>query len=470
MSLTLKKNWGRSLFIAGLLGLMSFSVSAQEQQTEPLTLDQLLGLIKEGRVEISAQEQQRYQRFETQRNRRQQNLRQLERELNQAEDEVSRMEAEINRNKETIVQLRQAKDEAFGALKEAFGNLQAAAQEHSVNLASSLSTGEVGYERVEFLEALAVELENSDRLPDITKIERMWYELAREISIQGQIHRFTTQVRTEDGSIGDCEVVRIGSYGVVCDGAYAVLGSHGIYSQLPRQPAARFVSTAANIQDASAGELVAFGIDPTGPQGNSLLKNLIQTPTIEERVQQGGIVGNIIIGLGLFGTLLALLKLLGLTFTGIAVSRQAKSNDYSAKNPLGRVLKVYDDDKEADLDTLESKLAEAIAGERPSIQRFVNILKVIATVAPLLGLLGTVTGMIITFQAITLYGTGDPKTMAGGISTALVTTVLGLCVAVPMVLLHAIVQSRASSILEIIEQRSLGMVAKRAEELGRQLD
>ena len=98
------------------------------------------------------------------------------------------------------------------------------------------------------------------------------------------------------------------------------------------------------------------------------------------------------------------------------------------------------------------------------LQRFLALLKIIAVVAPLLGLLGTVTGMINTFQVITLFGTGDPKLMAGGISQALVTTVLGLCVAVPTVLLHTLVQGRAKAVTQILQKRSIGIIAEHSEQ------
>ena len=101
--------------------------------------------------------------------------------------------------------------------------------------------------------------------------------------------------------------------------------------------------------------------------------------------------------------------------------------------------------------------------ERPAIESGLGLLKIIAMVAPLMGLLGTVTGMIVTFQAITLFGTGDPKTMAGGISAALVTTVLGLCVAIPTVLLHALINSPAQRVLHILEEQSAGIVAEQTE-------
>ena len=112
------------------------------------------------------------------------------------------------------------------------------------------------------------------------------------------------------------------------------------------------------------------------------------------------------------------------------------------------------------------KLGEQILKETPKFNTMLPFLKIISVVAPLLGLLGTVTGMIITFQAITLYGAGDPKLMAGGISTALVTTVLGLCVAIPTVFLHTLVQSRAKRLTQILQEEAAGMLSERAEKMG----
>ena len=126
-------------------------------------------------------------------------------------------------------------------------------------------------------------------------------------------------------------------------------------------------------------------------------------------------------------------------------------------------MAAYEQFKSVDRETLELKLAEAIAQETPSLQRFLALLKIIGVVAPLLGLLGTVTGMINTFQAITLFGTGDPKMMAGGISQALVTTVLGLVVAIPIVLLHTLVSSRSKRIAQVIEERAIGVMAEHSE-------
>jgi biopolymer transport protein ExbB len=150
------------------------------------------------------------------------------------------------------------------------------------------------------------------------------------------------------------------------------------------------------------------------------------------------------------------------------VTAQAKSaGSPDGSNPLGRIINVYRENEGVDNETLQLKIDEAIMKEQPSINRFIGFIKIISMVAPLLGLLGTVIGMIVTFQAITLFGTGDPKTMAGGISQALITTVLGLVVAIPTVLLHYFVNTRAQGIMQILNEQSGGLIAEHAENAGK---
>ena len=216
----------------------------------------------------------------------------------------------------------------------------------------------------------------------------------------------------------------------------------------------------------------------------SLLALLIQAATLGEQVGsfgsvvdcyipfcdgQGGTVGAIIILGGFIGILLALERLLTLSMVGAKVNAQRKNPTPSDDNPLGRVLKVHDENKEVDVETLELKLGEAILGETPKLTRNITLIQVISVVAPLTGLLGTVIGMIETFQAITLFGAGDPKTMASGISKALMTTVLGLCVAIPTTLMHALVNARSKSVIHVIEEQSAGIIADHAEKAGQPL-
>jgi biopolymer transport protein ExbB len=280
----------------------------------------------------------------------------------------------------------------------------------------------------------------------------------------GQVVGFTANVNDVDGTSSECDVVRVGLFNAVCDGKYLEYSAtKGEYSFLPRQPAGRYTKTAKNISEAEAGEQVRFGIDPTGPTGGSLLANLIQTPSLLERAQQGREVGYAIIAVGTIGILIAIWKLIELAQLGKAVRNQASSKVADSRNPLGRVLKVGKDNFDKDIDTLELKLAEAIMAERPAIERGIGAVRIISVVAPLAGLLGTVTGMIVTFQMITLYGTGDPKLMAGGISQALVTTVLGLLVAIPTTLLHSFTASSARGIISTLEEQSTGILAEHSE-------
>ncbi|MGD8831233.1 MAG: MotA/TolQ/ExbB proton channel family protein, partial [Pseudomonadales bacterium] len=289
-----------------------------------------------------------------------------------------------------------------------------------------------------------------------------------------------------NGETVQTDVIRVGSYALVAEGEYVNFqpGDEGTIVELARQPSSRFVRTAENLQEAQAGDVVEFGIDPTR---GSLLALLIQASTWGDRIGtlfggiskgecwlpfcdgQGGTVGSVIILVGIIGVLLAIERMITLSLMGTKVSAQRKSDTASDDNPLGRVLKVYDDNKDVDVETLELKLGEAMLGETPKITRNITLIQVISVVAPLLGLLGTVIGMITTFQAITLFGAGDPKTMAGGISQALVTTVLGLVVAIPTTLLHSIVAAQSRGLIHVIEEQSAGIIAEHAEKSGQAL-
>jgi biopolymer transport protein ExbB len=301
----------------------------------------------------------------------------------------------------------------------------------------------------------------SSRLASIEEIERLWFELQREMTESARVVRFPAKVITVDGNEIEREVVRIGAFNVITDDKYLqFVPETGHLIELARQPRERYVEKLETFASATEG-LHPFGLDPSRGQ---ILSLLVQAPDLKERVAQGGVVGYVIIGLGALALLIAVERLLTLTFTAIRVGAQSKRPDQPGNNPLGRVLKVYQDNREVDTETLELKLSEAILKETPRINRMLMFLKIIAVVAPLLGLLGTVTGMIITFQAITLFGTGDPKLMAGGISTALVTTVLGLCVAIPTVLLHTLVATRARRLTQVLEEQAAGMIAAQAEQ------
>jgi biopolymer transport protein ExbB len=286
--------------------------------------------------------------------------------------------------------------------------------------------------------------------------------MLNEMQETGRVVSYRAPVILGDGQQTELDVTRVGVFNLITDGKYLQYTPEtGNITELARQPQqVRFVKTTADLANADSG-MVTFALDPTRGQ---ILSLLIQEPDLRERIDQGGTVGYIIIALGAVGMLLAVWRWVALFITGTKVRAQLKKETPSTDNPLGRVLKVADDNRGVDRETLELKLGEAIYKERPALDRALPFIKIISVVAPLLGLLGTVTGMIVTFQAITLFGTGDPKLMAGGISQALVTTVLGLVVAIPTVLLHTLVSGRSRSIQQVLQEQAAGIVAERDEQ------
>jgi biopolymer transport protein ExbB len=453
------------LFVLSLT-LNTFVVAQESEgdEAEISTVEALLQLVKEGKTKEQSANADREAKFMANKNEQAAILAAEKRELARQERIADQLEAEYKKNEEILRVKEEAYQKELGSLVELFGHLQSSAGEAAVQFSGSLTSPQYGLERVDFLNELTSKMSETTELPTIREIEGLWYELQREMVASGQVVSFDTTVIDVDGESSTCNVTRVGLFNAVCDGKYLeYVAATGQYAFLPRQPAGRFTKTAKSVGNADVGEQVRFGVDPTGPTGGSLLANLIQTPSLAERAAQGREVGYAIIFVGLIGISLAFWKLWSLYVLGKAVRAQAGSKTLDVRNPLGRVLKVGEENFKKDIDTLELKLAEAIMAERPSIERGIGAVRIISVVAPLAGLLGTVTGMIVTFQMITLYGTGDPKLMAGGISQALVTTVLGLLVAIPTTLLHSFTASSAKGIISVLEEQSTGILAERAE-------
>ena len=453
------------LFVLSLtLNTFIFAQESESDEAEISTVEALLQLVKEGKTKEQSANADREAKFMANKNEQAAILAAEKRELARQERIADQLEAEYKKNEEILRVKEEAYQKELGSLVELFGHLQSSAGEAAVQFSGSLTSPQYGLDRVDFLNSLTSKMSETTELPTIREIEGLWYELQREMVASGQVVSFDTTVIDVDGESSTCNVTRVGLFNAVCDGKYLeYIASTGQYAFLPRQPAGRFTKTAKSVGNADVGEQVRFGIDPTGPTGGSLLANLIQTPSLAERAAQGREVGYAIIFVGLIGIGLAFWKLWSLYVLGKAVRAQSGSKTLDVRNPLGRVLKVGEENFSKDIDTLELKLAEAIMAERPSIERGIGAVRIISVVAPLAGLLGTVTGMIVTFQMITLYGTGDPKLMAGGISQALVTTVLGLLVAIPTTLLHSFAASSAKGIISVLEEQSTGILAERAE-------
>jgi biopolymer transport protein ExbB len=453
MNKTIFKSAVTACLVLGLgLGNAAFAAQA-------VSLDELLQQVRQGRVKDAEENQQRIREFQQARGRQQELLRQMQAEQVSQERLSEELENLFEANDAQIMDLERALQERLGELKELFGVLQQAAGDARGNFDTSVTQIEFPA-RGDWLTEFAQKMGSTTRMPTLEEIERIWFELQREMTESAKVKRLNTTVVNANGEEEDREVVRVGLFNVVSDGAYLeYVPETGRLVELQRQPQARYTGKAADLVDATDG-VHSFGVDPTRGQ---LLALLVQSPSLTERIAQGKEVGYVIIALGIVGLAIAIWRLVALSTVSAQVRHQSKNLDKAGNNPLGRVLKVALDNPDADVEALELKLGEAILKETPKFNTMLPFLKIISVVAPLLGLLGTVTGMIITFQAITLYGAGDPKLMAGGISTALVTTVLGLCVAIPTVFLHTLVQSRAKRLTQILQEEAAGMLSERAE-------
>jgi biopolymer transport protein ExbB len=444
--------------IALIVGLLAITAQAAPQQ--PVDLDQLLKQLQQGQYAQSEENKQREARFRAEAAQQQQLLREAIAQRDRLERLSERLETQFEKNEIELAAIAETLNQRLGSLRELFGVLQ----QVSGDTASKLQNSYVSVEfpgRSEQLSALAKKMGSSSKLASINEIESVWLALLQEMTESGKVSRFNTQVTLANGEKAASDVVRVGTFNMVANGQYLELvpGTDTV-AELIRQPSSRYLNTADDLQSAQPGEQVKFALDPTA---GAILGLLVQAPSLGERVDQGGTVGYVILVLGAIGLLIALERFVSLTLMSGKVTRQLKQTETRTDNPLGRVMAVQDKYPQVDTETLELKLSEAILREIPSITRNLTFIKIISVVAPLMGLLGTVTGMINTFQAITLFGTGDPKLMAGGISQALVTTVLGLVVAIPMTLLFASLNTRSRAIVHVLQEQASGIIAERSE-------
>jgi biopolymer transport protein ExbB len=441
-------------------GLLVFGAGTVQAQDDARSMQQLLELIQQGQARDSQEARQREAEFARRKNEQQNLLNQARAERNRQEQESERLEQLFEDQQSQIVAARAALDERLGALKELFGVLQTVAGDAQGRFENSLTN--IQYpDRGEFLVELGSKMAGANSLASIEDIETLWFELQREISETGKTVRFDHTVTLANGEETQMSIARAGAFNLTGPVGYLQYdpGTKRV-SELQRQPEqSRYPSSAQDFAAATESP-VTLGIDVTR---GGILALLVEAPTLMDQVNAGGYVGYAIIILGLIGLLIAIVRFIGLSSASRKVAAQLKRDSASTDNPLGRVLAAYESNRNADTETIELKLSEAALKEMPGLTKGLLFIKVISVVAPLMGLLGTVTGMIKTFQVITLYGAGDPKMMAGGISQALVTTVLGLVVAIPMVLLHTIVSGQSRKVINILQSQSAGLVAQHSE-------
>ena len=426
----------------------------------------LLDLVENDRVSESEEYQARVSEFEQNAARQQEILDTTNNRIVEQEDLQVQLSDQFEANEIIIADKREVLRDRRGDLNELFGTLQGVAGDFLSNFQNSLISAQYSG-RTEALDEIIQRAGSTIEQLNVDEMERFWFFMHQELTESGRVVSYAGDVTLPNGDTASRSITRIGAFNAVSDGEYlSYSGDIGHLQVLPRQPDAGIMASASALQAASSG-FTKVGIDPTGGVGGQVLANLVNFPTVEEQVRNNsGVIGFIIIGVGIVGILLGFLRLLLLSLTSIKVRGQLKKDKPAKNNPLGRVLMVAENNPTADTETLELKLGEAILQETPALESMLTLIKMIATIAPLGGLLGTVTGMIQVFQQITVYGAGDPTIMAGGISQALMTTVLGIVVAIPTIFMHTVVKSRSDNIIHILEEQATGMIAEKAERLA----
>jgi len=425
-------------------------------QSAPKNLDELLLKVKRERIENKKQLSQREAKFLKEKKQQASALATQKKELKRLEAITAKLQKSFEANEKEVGKLEDSLRIAKGNLGEMFGVVKQIAGDFKGQFQNSNVSAQYPG-RDKFMANLA----ERKKLPNANDLEKLFYHIQRELTESGKVVKFKAQVVTPDGQKAEKTVTRIGAFNLVADGEYLSYQSEtNQILVLPRQPQGKFLSMIEDLEGTTSG-YSAFGLDPSR---GAILGMLVQAPSLSERVAQGGVVGYVILALLALGLVLVAERMFTLGKEGKKIKDQLNNpGTIDESNPVGQLISAFENNKNKDLETLELKLDETILKTAPKLERGIPTIKILSAVAPLMGLLGTVTGMIGTFQSITLFGTGDPKLMAGGISTALVTTVLGLVCAIPLLLLHNVVSSKSKGLLHILEEQAAGLLSKRVE-------
>jgi biopolymer transport protein ExbB len=458
--------------IAALAAFAAPAAQAQQTAAAANSLEDLLNNVQQVRADENASFEKNRNAFNSASQQQQtemmntatKNRNDLNAASTKLSDTYSANEVKIN---QLNMQLRDKADKL--GLSEVFGLARQVANDTSSTLQQSLITtqfptpaGQVP--RDEYMRSFA----NSKATPTAADLERVWVEIQREMTASGQVAKYQAPVVQPGGESVQSEVIRIGPFTAISGGKFlSYLPALRTLNVLPRQLPQRFMSVAEKFTGATSGYAEAVVDSNRGV----LLGLYVERPTFVERIKLGEAVGYVIIAVGLLGAAAFLFQLISLVTVRMAVSRQLKNIDKpSANNPLGRVLLAFKGDRnniEEDADVAELRITEAVLREVPRLERFQAFLRLAVAAGPLLGLIGTVVGMIITFQSITESGSSDPKLMATGIGQAMIATVLGLGIAIPLLFANALLNSLSRGVVQILDEQSAGMLAESIEKQRR---
>lgn len=437
------------------LALLLWVGDSGAQLRSAASVEELLHQLRAARSEAAIANGERERRFLAEKESQARRMAQAQATLAAEEQRSEALHGRFDTNRGRLAELESALDEQSGQLVELFAITRQASGEAKALFDDSLISTQIRG-RAERL----AERNRRKGVPTLAELEELWLLLQEELTESGRVVRYLGEVIGVDGHARQETVTRIGPFNAIAEGRFlGYVPETGELVELARQPAARYRRLAAELERASEG-MRPMMIDPSR---GAVLSVLGKAPDLLERIEQGRIVGYLIIAVALIGLGIALQRLLYLVVVGRSMRRQLGCDVPIDENPLARVLAIYRENREVDIETLELKIEQSILEHLPQFQRGLQAIRVLAVIAPFLGLLGTVTGLIETFQSITLFGTGDPRLMAGGISQALVTTVLGLTAAIPLILLHSVLAGKSRRLMELLEQQSAGLIAGHGE-------
>jgi biopolymer transport protein ExbB len=424
------------------------------------TLDELLEQTRNARAAAAKENAAREQTFLSNRDQQKSLLADAVRKRDAAEARAKQLSSIFDANEVKLAEQSDLMTQRLGSLGELFGVVRQVAGDGSSIMYNSLLSAQFP-KRDEFFAGLG----KAKSLPSIEQLERLWFEIQREMTESGQVSRFKTTVIEADGTAKDGEVVRIGGFVAMSGGRYLEYKPQvGRLVVLSRQPPGNLTSIARDLASANGGGYEEAAVDPSR---GALLQMIVQRPNFLERIQHGESVNYVIILVGVIGVIVSIYQTIYLLRTRVAVRRQLANLDRPVDdNPLGRVLNAMKSDPaniEEDAEVVELRISEAVLREVPKLERFQAFLRLGVAAGPLLGLIGTVIGMIITFQSITESGSSDPRLMAGGISAAMIATVLGLGIAIPLLFINAGLASMSRSVVQILDEQSTGMLAESIE-------
>ncbi|MFH0783022.1 MAG: MotA/TolQ/ExbB proton channel family protein [Pseudomonadota bacterium] len=398
------------------------------------------------------------------------------------EQEVRRIEAEVTILEKTVAALETedttltAKETALtekltatdSMIRELVGVLRSHAKDLQSLIVGSLQTA-LAADDTTLLEAIA----GQSRFPGMSEIAKMNETLRRQLHDGGTVRLTKGSIVDRSGNTVEAEILVLGNF----TAAYRLGEEIGFLSYsttgrklfaLSRLPSS---SETKELRRYMEGKSEAVVLDISR---GAALSQMVHTPNLRQQVESGGPLVWPILAIFIIAVLLILERMvflfLGRTDADGLTSRiapMAATHNWQAckeechrlvGKPIARVLTAGLDCCHLGREMMENSLQEAILKEIPPLERFLSTLGMLAAIAPLLGLLGTVTGMIDTFFVITQHGTGDPRLMSDGISVALVTTMLGLSVAIPIMLAHTLLSRTVDNRIAQMEEKAVALI------------